>query len=575
MTEKFTIREIKTALETRQAKYKELGKALAEEANLARAESLSARSILEGKLAAFVAGQLPALDAPALKTFQHIAVEHNHPQQPGHIPAVQQAKNANSLREQAEIEATHGPRETLQQQLQQLNSNLTVARDKRDGAQAQLRTADHTLRPLDKLNRKLEELGAPGITPQTLPMYDKPEGFMAHAWRHMTDRPYREARPVLERYKDEHEDLAALMTGRESLKAAQAAAELAIQTLQPDKARATQTLQKLDGLKAVYKTDREILNDVRVAVTGMILSDPAIFNAVDKTFPGALDAGDRNMHTRMQLFGQMTTTIGMQKTDMNGVADSLDKPLTDMAKAIRNGNGSRRVEFDLSGKAARLDKHQMVMAQRVQASRDIRSASHTSTATYSPDNSTNWLLWYLILSDNNHATSTPAAHFNSGMGGDFGGGGASGGWTPEAGHADNSFFRAELLGVTPHTASQFGIDSKDLGIPADFARDLGFTSQTSTDFNSLGSQMDTSSLSDFRKDIGTSSQGIDLGSFSSDLSSLSSDLGSTSSSDWGSSSGSSYDSGSSWSSSDSGSSYSSYDSGSSSYDSGSSSCSFD
>lgn len=568
MTKKFTIREIKAALESRQDKYKELGKALAEEANLARAESHSARSILEGKMAAFVAEQLPDLKAPALNVFQHIAVEHNHPQQPGHIPATQQAKNANILREQRDIVAEHGPQEVLQQKLEQLTKNLGIAITRRDVSSRQLQAADRTLRPLDKLNDMLEELGATTITPQTLHVYDKPAGFMAGIWRHMTDRAYREARPVLDMYKAENVDLAKVIDGRSTIKAAHEAAALYVQTISisPERTRTTQVLDKLNGLKAAYKTDREILNDVRTAVTGMIVSDPAIFHTVDRAFPGAIDAESKAMHTRMQLFGQLAANIGGQKNDMENVADSLKKPLTDMAKAIRNGNGSHKVTFDLPGKTAGLDKHQLVMTQRVQASRDIRSASHTNTATstYHSDDSSNWLLWYMILSNNNQSAATTAALFNSGMGGDFSGGRANGEWKPEDGSADNSFFRAELLGVTPHTANQFGIDSKDLSIPADCARDLGYTSGTSADFNSLGSQLGSDSLSDITRDIGSGLQRIDLGSFSNDLSGLSNDLGS-SSSDWSSPSSSSCDTGSSWSSSDCG----------SSYDSGSSSCSFD
>ncbi len=581
MTEKFTIKQIKEALEKRQGVYKELGGALAEEAKLARAESNSARSILEGKIAGFVAQQLPSLEAPALGQLNQIAIEHNHPQRPMGLRDALLQKTAIAKGEQAELEARHGTAEAVGTHKRELNDaierNATTRSDLRDSVEASSRT----LRMLDRLNISLESMEATRITPETLAQYDRPQGLLAKVWRYITDSAYREARPVLDGYAKDGIDLTKEMEDRTAFKATLNAAELLQQSLSAKHTLAEQAERAIAKAKGEQKTDREILNEVRIATTNMILSDPAIFSAVDKAFPNALDAETKAMHTRMQLFGQLATNIGQQKSEMEDVASNLDKPVKDLKKAVSNGNGSKKVAFDLDGKTAKLDKHQLIMTQRIAAARDIRHTSHsyaaTSSSSSSSNDSTNWLLWYLILSDNNHANATPANAFNSGMGGDFGGGGASGDWSK----SDNSFFKAELLGVTPENAAHFGIDAKSLNIPADVARELGSSTSTG-DFSNLGSSDDNrgaglagaalggaafTEFNDLSKGMDLGTQSLDMSSISRDISSLSSELSSSaSSSDWGSSS-SSYSS-SSYSSSDSGSSYSS-----SSYDSGSSSSS--
>lgn len=585
MTEKFTIKQIKEALEKRQGAYKELGGALAEEAKLARAESNSARSILEGKIAGFVAQQLPSLEAPALGQLNQIAIEHNHPQRPMGLRDALLQKTAIAKGEQAELEARHGTGEAVGTNKRELSGALERNATSRSDLRDSLEASSRTLRMLDRLNMSLESMEATRITPETLAQYDRPQGLLAKVWRYITDSAYREARPVLDGYAKDGIDLTKEMEDRTAFKATLNAAELQQQSLSAKHTLAEQAERAIAKAKGEQKTDREILNEVRVATTNMILSDPAIFSAVDKAFPNALDAETKAMHSRMQLFGQLATNIGQQKSEMEDVASNLDKPVKDLKKAVSNGNGSKKVAFDLDGKTAKLDKHQLIMTQRVAAARDIRHTSHsyaaTSSSSSSSNDSTNWLLWYLILSDGNHAHASQS--FNSGAGGDFGGGGASGDW----GKADNSFFKAELLGVTPENAASFGIDAKSLSIPADVARDLGSSTSTG-DFSNLGSSDDNRgaglagaalggvAFTEFNQISGDLSKGMDLGtqsldmsSISRDISSLSSELSSSaSSSDWGSSS-SSYSS-SSYSSSDSGSSYSSssYDSGSSSSSSG-------
>jgi len=562
---KHTIKEIKQALEQRKDTYKELGAALSEEANLARAESHSARSFLEGKIASLVAQQLPDLNAPALGTYDTIARDHNHPQTPGLLRDRLLEKTAAAKAEQAALEAKHGTAATLAARQTELTAQLAAGAITRSDLRNELTDNNQTLRMADKLNDLLERLDAPQITPDTLHQYARPQGWLAAAWRYMTDKPYREARPVLDGYAKEGIDLAAALQARTASKAALATAEGQHQTLSAQAALTDQAAVDLAKASAAQMTDREILNEVRTAVTGMVLSDPAIFHRVDAAFPGAVDGQMKAMHTRMELFGTLANNIGRQKGDMEGISSALDKPLKDLKKAVSNGNGSKKVEFDLEGKTAKLDKHQLVMSQRVHAARDLRETSHSTTATSynSSNDSTNWLLWYMIMTNNNDA----AAHTHQ-----------------QQQAAENSYFRAELMGVTPENASQHGLDGKSLSIPADVAADLGYSNgTTSSDFNSLGdvdaggsskgADLATGAFTgaafaefnDLSKGMDLGSNKLDLGSLSSDLSSLSSDLSSsTGSSSWGST-----DSGSSWSSSsgsyDSGSSYSS-----SSYDSGSS-----
>lgn len=583
---KVSIKTLHDVLEGQRDTYKSLSHQLRDEQQLAKAESSAAREALEPVLAGFVARLVPDFAAPAYAKLDEIVRTEYHVRSPGLIKLRLERQGLEATAKLTDLTEQHGPLPALKEQVQATDNLLTQLQTTTSEKKAILSEANEQLGMLDHLNDRLQDKGYRPITADKLEYFAKPEGTFAQMARWATDGAYRMARPVLDSYTERGINLGTKLVERIDIKtelddlAQQKPQLIAAQTLTQQQIRAQE--QQIE----LQRSPGEILREVRGVITDALL-DRKTFLAAKQAFPAEMPHEAEWLSLRMDLMGKLADGIGQQKQEAEQVSDQLNDPLSKLAKAVRNRKGSKEIDFDLDDKAARMTKHQKLLGQRLTAARDIRSAAHSapSRAADSGSDINTFLLWYLILSDTGPAqAATPA--FQSGGGGDFGGGGAGGSWDEKP--ADNSYFRAELLGINPSNAKEYGLDAGQLRVAPETLRDLGVASSDfkGTDFSGssfsddnrgawalgagLGAGLGVAGSTAFNELSG----GLDFDTRKLDFGNLGSEIGSSVSSI-----SSEISSSSGWSSSyDSGSSYSSpsYDSGgSSSFDSGGSSSSFD
>jgi hypothetical protein len=422
-------------------------------------------------------------------------------------------RRSNAQAEMSEITRSNGSEATI-------TSALTATRTATQDLQRQIGKAqeesaerDAVLEPFENLNRKLNARGLSPVEPHNLSRFSRPSGGMAALWRWATDPAYRIARPVLDQLEaanvniwielnlrtEEQQDLNRLQTEEQKKKA--------------ETSRLNSVLTRLQECKNSQPSDREIVNTLRLTVSQM-MENGGYLSAVTQAMPDLLPPEASALHTRATLMGKLAARLRETIKDAEPAATGLKDSLRDLDRAVGRNRSSVAVKnFDLSDRDRKLRAHQNVARQRLQASREIRSANSNNAASTS-SNDNDWLLWYLILSDNSSAQTASAAPF-SGQGGRAGGGGASGQW--EDNSSPNSYFRADMLGVTPHDAHRYGIDPSSLRIPPDVQEALSVSAPdtVTSNFNTLSADTVRLPTMDFNTMGGTAGSTLpqfDLGS---------------------------------------------------------------
>jgi uncharacterized membrane protein YgcG len=503
MTIKHSIKDIREALGAQKESYQGLARGLQEERLLAQAEAQTARQNLEPVLAGFVSRLVSDLEAPALAQFDELLASHNHPRRPGLTKYQLEQQNAKATAELAKLTAKHGPLDAVKARFSEQEGTIAASAWALEATTQQRKTNDKTLLMLDVLNDKLEADGHSSITAATLANYTRPPTLLGQLGRWLSHSAYRKARPELDAYAVRGIDLAAELTKRDELAAQADQQSAARQQAYAALTLTGQTVVAFEQQQALQRSPKEILSEVRTVITDALL-DRATFIGAREMFAGQLPAEAEGLSLRAELFGKLADNIVQQHMEAAGVSEQLDDPLKKLDKAIRNRQGSKEIDFPLGKQVAKMQRHQTLLGQRLSAARDIRSASHSTSATSSSHDSSNFLLWYLILSDTGPAQAAAPA-FQSGSGGDFGGGGAGGSWDEPV--AANSYFRAEMLGISPATAMAHGLDAGLLRIDAATQRDLGIGNSISINSSDLGG----ASLGDDSRSLSTLGAGIGLG----------------------------------------------------------------
>jgi hypothetical protein len=569
---KQSVSTVRQELEAQERIYKSLYDSLRDEQALARQASAKAQKDLDPLLAGFLMREIPDLEAPSLTTLDALLrSQRNGIKPPSALIAQRNAENEVAQSALRELTAIHGSPDEIARQVSTHEDAATQAARLRAQAHDSVRDKDILLRPFDEAQAAVFKQSGKELKPAHLAAYREEGNWFKHHWRNMFDKAYPLLRPVAEHYASTSTNLTTELAARTAHKEDAEKQATALSAAQAAHTRTLQTQERMTKLMRAQHTPEQIVADVRSHLAEVMMA-PLVFNAVQEAFGERFPAQARPLLQKMQVMNRLAEGLNPHKSEVKKVLDGLEDPVSKLSKAVRNGRGSKQIEFDLTGKRTQMQRHQTVMTQRLSAARDVRSATTTH------DTGNDWLLWYLIFSSDSGPAHAAQPTFSSGGGGDFSGGGASGSWDDEP--ARNSYFRAEVLGVTPQNAASFGIAPEQLRIAPEVMHDLGLkldiSTPTSSDFNGLGSSPGTTDFGSAKLDFGSMSGGIefdtrklDLGNVASDLSeSISSISSGLSSSDWSSSS--SYDRGSSWNSSSSDSSWSS---SSSSYDSGSSSSS--
>lgn len=570
---KHTVSMVRQELQEEERRYKSLYDNLRDEQALARQASAKAQKDLDPLLAGFLMREIPDLSAPTLATFEQVLAAQGLPQRPAHTIAERQQENQTAQSNLRELIALHGTPETVAKLAKQHEDDAAEATRLRTAARDEVSQKNRLLRPFDEAQAAVLKKSGEELKPAHLAAYRKEGNWLKHHWRGMFDKAYPLLMPVAEHYASMGTNLTAELASRTAQKDEAEMQASALSAAQAAQTRTQQTQERMTRLTTVQRTPEQIVTEVREQLAEALIK-PVVFNAVQEAFGERFPAQARPLMQKMQVMNRLADGLTPHKSEVKKVLDGLEDPVSKLNKAVKNGRGGKQIEFDLAGKQTQMKRHQSVMTQRVHAARDVRNASSSYTS-HTTDTSNDWLLWYLILSDNNSPAHAAQPTFSSGGGGDFGGGGASGSWDNEP--ARNSYFRADVLGVSPQNAASFGIAPEQLRIAPEVMSDLGLkldiSTPTSTEFNGLGSSLGATDFGSAKLDFGSVSGGIefdtrklDFGSVASDLSESISSI-SSSVSDWSSTSSS----GSSWSSSSSESSSSwSSSSSSSSYDSGSS-----
>lgn len=518
-----TIREVRDSFQTHRSAYVEILEGLQAELRSATTEADAAKSTLAPLVAAALARAIPDLNAPAVQTFDRIGKDLGLKQSPLTEKNRLLTRRSNAQAEMSEITRSNGSEATI---TTALTASRTATQDlQRQAGKAREEIAQHdaVLEPFENLNRKLTARGLSPVEPHNLARFSRPSGGMAALWRWATDPAYRIARPVLDQLEaanvniwielnlrtEEQQDMNRLQTEEQQKKA--------------ETSRLNSVLTRLQECRNSQPSDREIVNTLRLTVSQM-MENGGYLSAVTQAMPDLLPPEASALHTRATLMGKLAARLRETIKDAESTATGLKDSLRDLDKAVSRSRGYVAVEnFDLSGQNRKLRAHQNLARQRLQASREIRSAANRSSAASTGSDDNDWLLWYLILSNNSSAQTASAAHF-SGQGGRAGGGGASGQWDDTA--SPNSYFRADMLGVTPQDAHQHGIDPTSLRISSDVLDTLGVAApDTGTssfnalsadavrlptmDFNTLGGGTAGFTLPQF--DLGDVTKALDLG----------------------------------------------------------------
>ncbi len=510
-----TIREVRDSFQTHRSAYVEILEGLQAELRSATTEADAAKSTLAPLIAAALARAIPDLNAPAIQTFDHIGKDLGLKQSPLTEKDRLLTRRSNAQAEISEITRSNGSEATI---TTALTASRTATQDlQRQAGKAREEIAQHdaVLEPFENLNRKLTARGLSPVELHNLARFSRPSGGMAALWRWATDPAYRIARPVLDQLEaanvniwielnlrtEEQQDLNRLQTEEQKKKAETSRLDLA--------------LTRLQECKNNQPSDREIVNTLRLTVSKM-MENGDYLSAVTQAMPDLLPPEASALHTRATLMGKLAARLRETIKDAKPAATGLKDSLRDLNRAVGRSRDNVAVKnFDLSDRERKLRAHQNVARQRLQASREIRNATRNNAASTS-SNDNDLLLWclYMNCSDNSSAQTASAAPF-SGQGGRAGGGGASGQW--EDNSSPNSYFRADMLGVTPQNALRHGIDPASLRIPPDVQEALSVSAPDTgtSNFNTLSADTVRLPTMDFNTMGGTAGSTLpqfDLGS---------------------------------------------------------------
>ncbi len=538
---KASISDVKDALTLQQENYQKLHDALGREHRLTLAKREDLLNKAAPQFAGFLMPFFQAGNEAELRKLEG-AMASSGPRAPRPFSLMQQRRDETqqAAREIEKFTKEHGPPEALAQKLvaqrQQLESDECSQRE----LSQQANDNNDVLRLFDSVNTKLSQQGKDELTLETLGGYTPESGWMKHAWRKLFDPVYEVAAPMIERYAKAGINLPQALRTRETLRTQRCEYQAARQEALARATRTDQLITQHRWLTQGLHTEPQIVQE-SYPLTLKGLREPEALRAVASAFP--LPADLLATLQKVEVLDKLASGIARSRDEARKTLDQLEDPVSKLNEAMQNGNASKRIEFDLPDRTQQMNKHQTVLGQRARAAQDVRQRVD-SAPPRSSDNS--WLYWYLLTNEGGPSHSAAPA-FRSGGGGDFGGGGADGRWDTDDEPARNSYFRAEMLGVTPKNAASFGIDPVRLRIEPEVLRDLDVKfdtiSPTGVDFNALSNGIEF----DPRK--------LDLGSTVSDLSRSISSISDSVSSNWGSSSdSSSFSSDSSSFSSDSGSS---------------------
>lgn len=540
-----TIRAVHDALKTHKATYSALEDRLTKEARIARADADSVRAILRPMVVSAIAHAIPDLEAPTIGLFSNICEDMRLRSNPEITKTNLLAARERAIRDNQEITQAFGSKDDIAAKEMAARRTLEDLRKTQAAQEKALEANWNTLQPFRDLNKALEDKKLKPVDPQNLAAFDRPSGRVAQMIRWATDPAYRLARPRLDEMQAKGLDLKAETEATVQIKERlDEAAEAKGNTI-ADLRRYEKLQLDLSANNINIRSDRDILNEIRSVVIRE-MENSGFFSAVTTALPSLLPPEALGLNTRAQLMETLAGNLEKNRDDVRGITRGMTTSLSTLNRAIRNRQGLKQVKkFDLASKDSGMRRHQALLNQRLRAADDIRKASRHDTAytTNTSGNDNNWLLWYLIFANNDSAQATPSGL--EGHGGQFSGGGASGAWdNPADDPTQNSYFRAEMLGVTPKNAGDFGLSPDSFRIETDVLNSLGVDTSGlgAQDFNALSAGLASSTAPNISDTLsgGFNNLGYDLGRSLSgstpDLSEISrglSDLGSTINTDIG------------------------------------------
>lgn len=537
-----TIREVRDSLKANLDIYSPLEARLTKEARIARQDETSIRAVLQPMVASAIARAIPDLDAPAIDLFSSIGKDLRLKTTPdktkAHFISVRDKAQAATQK----IIQTDGTAEEIRAREGAIRRALEDLTESQKNQEAALELNWEKLQPFQALNRKLEYENLKPVDPQNLAEFDRPAGRVMQMIRWVMDPAYRLARPRLDDMQAKGLDIKAESEATAVMTAKLKQISTAKQGKNAALFRYEQTRTSLAAHQSDIRSDRDILNEVRL-VAAQNMENGGFFSAVTAALPSLLPPEALGLNTRAQLMETLAKQLESNRDDVREITRGMTTPISTLSRAISNRQGHKQVKkFDLAGKDSNMRRHQALLGQRLRATEDIRKASrHDSAyATNTSANNDNWLLWYLIFANSESGQAAPSGL--EGHGGLFSGGGASAAWDDDT--ARNSYFRAEMLGVTPQNARDFGLSPDSFRIETDVLNSLGVDTSGlgAQDFNALSAGLSSSTAPNISDSLssGFNNLGCDLGSSLSsgtlDMSEISrglSDLGSTINTDIG------------------------------------------
>lgn len=486
-----TIRDVHDALKTHKGTYSALEDRLTKEARIARADANSVRTILQPMVVSAIARAIPDLEAPTIGLFSDICKDMRLRSNPEITKTNLLVARERAIRDNQEITQAFGSSDDIAAKEMAARRTLEDLRTTQAAQEKALEAKWNTLQPFTDMNKALEAKNLKPVDPQNLAAFDRPSGRLAQMIRWATDPAYRLARPRLDEMRANGLDLKAETeaTGQ-IMERLDETAEAKGNTI-ADLRRYEKLQIDLSANNINLRSDRDILNEVRLVVI-QNMENSGFFSAVTAALPSLLPPEALGLNTRAQLMETLAGNLEKNRDDVRGITRGMTTPISTLSRAISNRQGHKQVKkFDLASKDSGMRRHQTLLNQRLRAADDIRKASRHDTAytTNTSGNDNNWLLWYLIFANNDSAQAAPSGL--EGHGGLFSGGGASGAWDDPA---QNSYFRAEMLGVTPKNAGDFGLSPDSFRIETDVLNSLGVDTSGlgAQDFNALSAGLASS-----------------------------------------------------------------------------------
>ena len=305
------------------------------------------------------------------------------------------------------LTATHGPMETLQTRMREIQVQANNADDAAKGISRSVAAKATALKPVDRFNAEAAE-GAPKLEEGSISYFTSKKGF-AHAWSWLFNSHYRHGRAVM---KEAEQGGVSIPDQQKQMKAERenhAAAQATTQGFVAQRLEVEKPFREMQGVAAKVLTEEQVVQGLKQNLLSL-LEDRDSFNETVKALGKEFPAHAVELRAKVEGFTKLEAGARKSIEGLQATTKKLNEPISKLDKAVSRKPGMDiKMDLDKTRKGVKaqqtLAKHKAAEIKKASTSIGKYDGSTSSGPVYAGIDPLDIYLGFMIadmLSHNHH-----------------------------------------------------------------------------------------------------------------------------------------------------------------------------